>query len=154
MSSPARRIADAVSQLDPREAAASVAAAHQDESAWLDEFARHLDRHRTALSLARILSVWDLSQAQAARYFGVSRQALNKWLEHGVPAERARVVADLAAATDLLVRYLKRDRISAVVRRRAEALGQRSLLDLLASGETRALLRSCREMFQFDGAQA
>jgi hypothetical protein len=48
--------------------------------------------------------------------------AVSKWLEQGVPAERVETVADLAAATDLLVRYLQRDRIPAVVRRPAPAL--------------------------------
>ena len=43
--------------------------------------------------------------------------AVSKWLEQGGPAERVETVADLAAATDLLVRYLQRDRIPAVVRR-------------------------------------
>ena len=63
------------------------------------------------------MDVWDLSQAAAARRFHVSRQAFAKWLRQGAPAERATAVADLAAATDLLVRHLKRDRIPAVVRR-------------------------------------
>ena len=52
-----------------------------------------------------------LSQAEAARLFGVSRQALAKWVHHGIPSDRVRAVSDLAAATDLLVHYLKRDRI-------------------------------------------
>lgn len=152
MGHPARKLDDII-ELDPRDAAAELAAAHQGERGWLDEFAESLDRHRAGQSLARTLAVWDLNQSQAARLFGVSRQALNKWLEHGVPAERAEAIADLAAATDLLVRYLKRERIPAVVRRPAEALQDRSLLELLEAQETRALLEACRDMFQFDSAQ-
>jgi predicted transcriptional regulator len=142
-----------VTELDPREAAAKLAAAHQKELGWLDEFAEYLDRHRAGQSLARTLTVWDLNQSQAARLFGVSRQALSKWLDQGVPAERAEVIADLAAATDLLVRYLKRDRIPAVVRRSVAMLNNQSLLDLLTAGETRTLLQACRDMFDFDQAQ-
>jgi hypothetical protein len=148
----ARKLRDVI-ELDPRDAAAELAAAHQDERGWLDEFAESLDRHRAGQSLARTLAVWDLNQSQAARIFGVSRQALNKWLDHGVPADRAEAIADLAAATDLLVRYLKRERVPAVVRRPAEALKNRSLLELLEGGETRTVLEVCRDMFQFDRAQ-
>lgn len=152
MSRPAINLTE-LTDLDPRDAAATLAADRRNERGWLDEFAESLDRHRAGRSLARALAVWDLNHSQAARLFGVSRQALSKWLERGVPAERAEAIADLAAATDLLVHHLKRDRIPAVVRRPIAASGKRSLLDLLAAGETRALLGACRDMFRFDRAQ-
>jgi transcriptional regulator with XRE-family HTH domain len=140
--------------LDPRDAAAKLAAEQRNDRGWLDEFAESLDRHRAGLSFARVLSVWDLSRSEAARYFGVSRQALSKWLQHGVPVERTETIADLAAATDLLVHYLKRDRIPAAVRRPIAEVQNRSLLDLLAAGETGLLLDVCRDMFRFERAQA
>ena len=150
MSRPAVKLR--LTDLDPREAAATLVARRRDDRGWLDEFAASLDRHRAAQSFARVLSAWDLSRSEAARYFGVTRQALSKWLRQGVPAERAEAVADLAAATDLLVHHLKRDRIPAVVRRPAPQLGNRSLLDLLAAGDTRAVLEACRAMFRFEEA--
>jgi hypothetical protein len=70
-------------------------------------------------------------------------------MEGALPAERAVAVADLAAATDLLVRYLERDRIPAVVRRSAAALGGHSLMDMLGRGDTRSVLEACRDMFDF-----
>lgn len=149
MSRPAIKL----TELDPRDAAASLVADQQDKRGWLDEFAESLDRHRAGQALARVLSAWDINQSEAARHFGVSRQALSKWLVQGVPGERTEAVADLSAATDLLVQHIKRDRIPAVVRRRATALDNRSLLDLLAAGDTRAVLGACREMFHFDRAQ-
>ena len=135
---------------NPRAAAEQIVAAHKNEQAWLDEFAQHLDKHRSGQALAGILSVWDLSQAETARLLGLSRQAVSKWLERGAPAERAELVSDLAAATDLLVRYLKRDRIPAVVRRPIAARNGVSLLNLLASDRSDEVLSSCREMFEFD----
>ena len=141
-----------VTQLDPREAAARLIVLQQGRGRWLDEFAEHLDRHRAGRSLARTLAVWDINQSQAGQLFGVSRQAISKWLSQGAPAERAEALANIAAATDLLLHYLKRDRIAAVVRRPIPALG-RSLLDLVASGETELLLRTCRNMFDFDQLQ-
>lgn len=137
-------------RLDPEEAAEQVYAAHKSEHAWLDAFAECLDRYRAGQSLARTLTVWDVSQSEAARLFGVSRQALSKWLAQGAPAERAESIADLAAATDLLVRYLKRDRIPAVVRRPMLACEGTSLVDLIRAGQTRELLRVCQEMFSFE----
>ena len=63
-------------------------------------------------------------------------------------------MADLAAATDLLVRHLKRDRIPAVVRRPSPALDVESLVALWGRGETRMVLAACRDMFRFDRAHA
>lgn len=142
-----------VSELGPRDAAAELAAVYRDENGWLDTFAESLDQYRAGQSLARTLAVWDINQSQAARLFGVSRQAVSKWLDRGAPADRAESIADLAAATDLLLRYLKRDRIPAVVRRPVEVLQDRSLLDLVEGRETRMLLETCRDMFRFDRAQ-
>lgn len=153
MSSAAEKL-DSVLELDPREAAARVAAAGRDEREWLDEFAENLDRYRAAQSLARTLSVWGLNQSQAAELFGVTRQAISKWLDRGAPSERAQAIADLAAASDLLVHYLKRDRIPAVVRRPAADLSNRSLLELLETGDTAAVLDACRQMFRFELAQS
>ena len=143
-----------ITDLDPREAASLVAAAQEERRGWLDEFAEYLDRCRAGKSLARTLRVWGLSQSEAARLFGVSRQAVSKWIDTGVPVERSEAIADLAAATDLLVHYLKRDRISAVVRRPSARLANRSLMELLADGQTEATLAACREMFDFERAQS
>lgn len=138
--------------LGPEEAAARIYSAHRHEAAWLDIFAESLGRRRAGESLAQVLQVWGLSQAEAARLFGVTRQAVGKWLRQGAPAERAPALADLASATDLLVRYLQRNRIAAVVRRPIRSHGGTSLLDLLAQGDTSAVLAVCRDMFQFERA--
>ena len=138
--------------LGPEEAADRTFAAHEQDSAWLDAFTERLDRLRGAASFRRTIEVWGLSQAAAARLFGVSRQAAGKWLRRGAPPERAVAIADLSATTDLLVRHLKRDRIPAVVRRPIPALGGESLVALWARGETRTVLAACRDMFRFDRA--
>lgn len=146
--------ATSILDLAPEDAAEQIFTAHRHERAWLDLFIESLDRRRAAESFTRTLEVWDVNQAEAARLFGVSRQAVGKWLRRGVPPQRAGAVADLAAATDLLVHHLKRDRIPAVVRRHIPALDGVSLMGLLAQGETRALLAACRAMFRFEQAHA
>jgi predicted XRE-type DNA-binding protein len=139
-------------EMTPQDAAAELIDAYAGDPTWLDAFAEAFERQRGGHQLARILRVWGLSQSEAGRLFGVTRQAVAKWLDGGIPTERTDRVADVAAATDLLTHYLKRDRIPAVVRRPAPALGGRSLLDLVAEDEPRHLLDACREMFAFGDA--
>ena len=139
---------------DAEEAAERTFREHRNDEGWLDVFIAGLDRRRAVDVLRRTTETWGLSQAEAARLFGVSRQAIGKWRRRGVPPERAGAVADLAAATDLLVRHLKRDRIPAVVRRPIPALGGVSLVELLGRGDTGAVLAACRDMFRFDQAHA
>lgn len=136
---------------DPREAAQALVGDRSSE--WLDAFAEALGRQRAGAELRRILQVWGLSQSEAARRFGVSRQAVGKWLASGVPTNRVQAVADYSAATDVLVHYLKSDRIPGVVRRPAPALGDASLLDLFGSGRHHDLLDACRSMFDFARVQ-
>ena len=140
----------AADELGPEDAAERTFTAHRHDGEWLDAFIAGLDRRRAVDAFRRTTETWDLSQAEAARLFGVSRQAVGKWRRRGVPPERAGAGADLAAATDLLVRHLKRDRIPAVVRRPIPALDGVSLVELLGHGDTRAVLAACRDMFRFD----
>lgn len=137
----------------PEEAAERTFAAHRHDPEWLDAFIAGLDHRRAVDVFVRTIETWGLTQAETARLFGVSRQAIGKWRRRGVPPERAEAVADLAAATDLLVRHLRRDRIPAVVRRPIPARGDTSLVALLGRGDTRAVLAACRDMFRFDRAQ-
>ena len=155
----------AIQKLRPEEAAERVFRARQQDSAWLDRFAECLAGYRegppgetslaarqSASDLLRTIGVWQLSRAKAAALFGVSRQAFAKWLQRGVPADHVVAVANLKAATDLLERYLKRDRIPAVVRRPIPRLDGVSLLELLGQGDTNRVLSACREMFDFERA--
>ncbi len=139
-------------ELNPKEFAKSLV--QKKDEAWLSEFTRSLNRYRARDDFDRFLAVWNLSQQAAADLFKVSRQAIGKWRTRGVPKNRIEAVAKLSAATDLLVRFLKRDRIPAVVRRPSARLGGQSLLDLAGAGRTHELLMACREMFNFGSVHA
>jgi hypothetical protein len=102
---------------------------------WIRHLVDALDREVRTEPLRRLVKLWDLSNAAAARLFGVSRQAFSKWLAGGPPAERADDVARVAAITDLLDRYVRRERIPAVVRRPAPVLAGRSIIEMLETGE-------------------
>src|SRR5690606_26057487 len=99
-----------------------------------------------------IMRIWNLSRTELGRMLGVSRQALSKWIDSGVPVDRVAQVADLASITDLLTHYVKRDRIPAVVRRAAPNLGNASLVDLVAEGRTVEAVELTRLMFTFADA--
>ena len=135
----------AITDLSPAEAAAVLLS--EGDQSWARSLVDELDRAVRTQPLERFVELWALSNAGAARVFGVSRQAFSKWLQNGPPAARAGAVADLGTATDLLDRYVKRERIPAVVRRQATSLGDASLLDLATSGDTRMVAKSVTEMF-------
>ena len=93
--------------------------------------AQAIERRLATGSLDQLERVWDLSASQAASLFGVSRQAYAKWRVGGIPAERSADVAEISAITSALLNQVKVDRIPAVVRRDAEALGGGSIIDLV-----------------------
>jgi hypothetical protein len=141
----------AFTQLSPAEAATRILAGA--DASWARRFAAEIDRREAAGRLERLTSRWQLSNAAAAEIFGVSRQAFSKWLANGPPAEREGPIADLDAATELLERYLRPDRIPAVVRRPASALGGQSLLQLARSGNSAEVLNAVRTMFDLRRVQ-
>lgn len=140
-----------LTELSPAEAAASLATGGGSE--WTRQLIDELDRAVRTDPLDRLVTLWGLSNAATARIFGVSRQAFSKWRKNGPPVARTAAIADLAAATDLLDRYVKRERIPAVVRRKAERLGNRSLLEIAQRGDTRAVADHVAEMFDLRRVQ-
>jgi hypothetical protein len=142
-------VAASLTTLPPAKAAEALINEGTADADWLDAFADALEQRRSAKAFARVLRVWGLSQAEAGRRLGVSRQAIGKWLTGGVPVDREPTVADLAAATDVLVHHLQRDRIPAVVQRPIPARDGASLLDLISEGRHRDVLKTCRAMFDF-----
>jgi hypothetical protein len=141
-------------EADPKTFANQLVEASRDHPGWLETFTGELESQALGNQLRRVLDVWGLSASDAGRLFGVSRQALSKWLAQGLPADRMLAVADLAAATDLLVHYLKTDRVPAAVRRKSARLGGRSLIDLVEMGNTEGVVDACRAMFDFASTQA
>jgi len=105
-----------------------------------------------ARKLERLRRMWSLSKSEAGDLFGVSRQAILKWVQRGVPAER---VADVAAVYDLareLERNLRPDRIPTIVRRRAKGLGGRTLLETVRDAGVEPVYRYLARLENYDGA--
>ncbi len=131
----------ALLMLPPDQAAERVA--RDADATWARAFLKQLESKLETepgeRDLERFMQTWDVPAAGVARIFGVTRQAVAKWRRHGVPADRASAVADLGAATDVLLRYVRPERIPAVVRRPADLLGGRSLVELVEAGDTESV---------------
>lgn len=135
----------------PREAAARLA--DVADEAWAKDFLEELDRRVRTDPVGRLAARWRLSYTEIGRMFGVSRQAVAKWAAEGVPADRQPQLVELAAVTDLLERYVRPERIPAVVRRASEATGGRSLLELASEGRSAEVLAAVRAMFDLRRVQ-
>lgn len=140
-----------LTQLPPAEAASRILAGA--DRSWARRFVDEVDRQQATGRLQRLTSRWQISNAAAAEIFGVSRQAFSKWLTKGPPASREGAIADLDAATELLERYLRPERIPAVVRREAPALDGRSLLQLARTAPSAEVLEAVRTMFDLRRVQ-
>ena len=92
----------------------------------------------------RTIQVWGLTPTQADDTFGALQSS----------TDLQCAISDLTAATDLLVRYLKTDRIPVVVRKQIPTRGGVSLVSLLKQGDTKMLLTTCCDMFRFERVQS
>ncbi|HWL90224.1 MAG TPA: hypothetical protein VNP90_02560 [Actinomycetota bacterium] len=111
--------------------------------AVLDELSGH------GSELGRVMAEWQLSISDVARLFTVTRQAVQQWLEDGVPAGRQPKLLQVLRIADLLQRNLQPSRIPAVVRSDAGAYGGRSMLELIAEDRHDELLESVERSFDW-----
>jgi transcriptional regulator with XRE-family HTH domain len=102
--------------------------------------------------LRRLMEAFELSKTELGSLFGVRRQAVDQWLERGVPSERQEKVQTLLAIADLLERKLKPGRLAGVARRPADAYGGKTMLELIAADRHRELLELVRESFDWASA--
>lgn len=123
------------------------------DAEWLRELVDALDRRVRTEPLRRLTTLWDLSNAAAARVFGVSRQAFSKWLATGPPADRVDDVTAVDDITTLLDRYVKRERIPAVVRRQSARLDDSSIIERLKEGDYEETAEAVRSMFDLRRVQ-
>jgi hypothetical protein len=115
---------------------------------WFLKSMAEIEREQQSGSpLRRAMTTLDLSSSDVAELMGVKRQAVDKWLLAGPPADRMQKIGAVAEIADLL-RYRLRDGMPAVVARRAaEAYGGRSMLELIARDEHEWLRKSVKESF-------
>jgi len=140
----------ALTMADSERAAVALVSADAGVAASLAQF---LERRLSTEPLDRFERVWQLSGAQAAAVFGVSRQAYAKWRTAGIPAERRTDVRAADDATARLLAHVRVDRIPAVVRRPADTLGGRSLLDVALAHDLVAVRDEVEAVFDLRRVQ-
>jgi hypothetical protein len=99
--------------------------------------------------LAGIEESLGLSKTELGRLFGVSRQAIDSWHAHGVPAARQAKAAAVASFADLISHQLKSERVPGIVRRPAAAYGGLSALELIENDRQDELLMLTRRSFDW-----
>jgi hypothetical protein len=112
----------------------------------------HLNHPDEEQPLRRVMDAFELSKTELASLFGVRRQAVDQWLERGIPAERQEKMQTLVAICDLLERKLKPGRLAGVARRPADAYGGKTMLELIAADRHRELLEFVRDSFDWASA--
>jgi hypothetical protein len=112
----------------------------------------HLNHPDEEHPLRRLMDAFELSKTELGSLFGVRRQAVDQWLERGVPSERQEKVQTLVGIADLLERKLKPGRLAGVARRPADAYGGKTMLELIAADQHRELLELVRESFDWASA--
>lgn len=112
----------------------------------------HLNHPDEEHPLRRLMEAFELSKTELGSLFGVRRQAVDQWLERGVPAERQEKLQTLIAIADLLERKLKPGRLAGVARRPADAYGGKTMLELIAANRHHELLELVRESFDWASA--
>jgi hypothetical protein len=82
--------------------------------------------------LATIRATFQTSPAELGALFGrISRQAVNKWLESGVPANRLADVGRVADLARRLRQTFRRERIPTIIRQPNPGLNGESVLKVL-----------------------
>jgi hypothetical protein len=116
---------------------------------FLRRVRHHLNHPDDENPLARLLRLFRLSKTELGKLFGVSRQAIDGWIQAGVPSEREEKLTTVLSLADLLERKLKAGRVAGVVRRPAQAYDGATMLDLIAADRHGWLLDSVRDAFDW-----
>lgn len=98
---------------------------------------------------AQIMTALALNKTELGRLFGVSRQAVDQWVNGEVPSDRQAKAAVVLATIDALEARLKPGRLPGVARKPAAAYGGRTMLQMIAEDDHEALLQLTRRSFDF-----
>ena len=100
-------------------------------------------------AIRSLLSAWQLSIAEAARLFGVTRQAMQQWLAGDVPPARLPKVLAVVRIADLLSRNIRPERIGGIVRSPVPGYAGATMLQLIAQDRHQELLDSVARSFDW-----
>jgi hypothetical protein len=117
-----------------------------------DELVAEALRRETRSSLVRAKDLFGLTNSEVADLFGVDRQVVDQWGECGEISDNVREkLASLLLVGDLLSRRLAPGRLPIVARRRADAYGGITMLDMVATGRGTELCELTEPVFDWAG---
>ena len=105
---------------------------------------------RCASPLRTAMATLALSSADTATLMGVTRQAVDKWLMKGPPADRIAKIGAVVEIADILRHHLQDGMPAIVARRPADAYDGRNMLEMIAGDDHEQLLRSVKHSFDFN----
>lgn len=108
---------------------------------------RELEADRAPLD--RVADLFELSDTELGRLFGVSRQRVAQWRDEGVPANHQPKLNAIARMADVLDRNLIPNRIPGIVRTPAPAFGEHTLLEQIEAGRHEDALRRVEDSFDW-----
>jgi len=89
---------------------------------------------RAAEQIAQIRAALGLTNAELGRLLGgISRQAVEQWIDHGVPVHRSGDVDRIAEIVAELARRFKPQRLPQIARGKMPMLDGRSILEVLGA---------------------
>ncbi len=104
---------------------------------------------RCGSPLRRAMKTLELSSTEMAGLMGVTRQAVDKWLQGTPPIERMSKIGAITEISDILRHRLRDGMPPIVVRRPADAYGGRSMLEVIADDDHEWLRRSVKDSFDY-----
>jgi transcriptional regulator with XRE-family HTH domain len=100
-------------------------------------------------ALDEIRGRFGLSEDELAALFGVSRPAIAKWRQRGVPVERAADVDRVRELADYFGRRFIAVRIPQIVRTPGNGLGGETVLDVIAEGGVDRVYAYLESLFSY-----
>ena len=104
---------------------------------------------RCGSPLRRAMRTLELSSTEMAGLMGVTRQAVDKWLQSTPPIERMPKIGAIAEISDILRHRLREGMPPVVARRPADAYGGRSMLEVIVDDDHEWLRRSVKDSFDY-----
>lgn len=108
-----------------------------------------VDRQLAGDPLDEIQTAFDLNATELAGLFRVERQAISQWRERGTPPGRRAKVTTVAEIATILRHRLRPASVPGVVRKPADAYGQRNMLEMIANDEQEELLAITKRSFDW-----
>jgi len=87
-------------------------------------------KRRGARDLRDVMQIFSLSSTDTGRLLGVTRQAVDQFVQKGVPVNRLADVGQIAQAARMLDGLFRSERIPQIVREPVPGLDGRTVLDI------------------------